>query len=242
MLLGETALHDVTAHHGNTSRAWACGDLGTILYTADGLHWTTQAPGTTAALYGIAFLETTGGPIIAVGENGTILRTTDSGPTWTPQPSGTTVTLRHVSDFGGVAVGDSGVILRTADWGITWAADASGTTADLFSVSASSAPYAVGTGGTILVYMGSGTWAPRLRGWRQRPDPAQQYSGKLLERAGERHDCDGTRCGGVDRRDVADLLCRRSRLDLEDAGCRGYLVPPEQSHGRRFACGVLLPE
>jgi photosystem II stability/assembly factor-like uncharacterized protein len=58
---------------------------------------------------------------IAVGELGTILRTTDGGLTWTTQDSGTTDGLLGVA-FGdtsvGAAVGDT--ILQTTDAGATW--------------------------------------------------------------------------------------------------------------------------
>ena len=64
----------------------------------------------------------------AVGDFGTILRTTDGGDSWTPQTSGTTKTLYGVSftdanngticgfDLGG----GSQIILRTTDGGNNW--------------------------------------------------------------------------------------------------------------------------
>ena len=59
----------------------------------------------------------------AVGDAGTILRTTDGGATWTPQQSNTTSWLFGVS-FGdanhGVAVGNFSTMLRTTDGGFTW--------------------------------------------------------------------------------------------------------------------------
>src|SRR5205814_1458906 len=54
----------------------------------------------------------------AVGEGGTILRTTDGGATWKQQSSGTTHWLYGVffTDANtGTAVGSSGMILRTRD-------------------------------------------------------------------------------------------------------------------------------
>src|SRR5262249_15870473 len=67
---------------------------------------------------------------VAVGAFGTILRATDGGDTWTPQPSGTTAYLSGVAFADatvGVAVGStapyapgSAVILRTTDGGATW--------------------------------------------------------------------------------------------------------------------------
>jgi photosystem II stability/assembly factor-like uncharacterized protein len=62
----------------------------------------------------------------AVGDNGTILRTTDGGATWTRQTSGTTGILFGVSCVdantctvvGGMPLG--AIILRTTDGGCTW--------------------------------------------------------------------------------------------------------------------------
>ncbi len=56
----------------------------------------------------------------AVGNNGTILRTSNGGATWVNRPSGTPNGLWDVS-FGdvntGTAVGDQGAIVRTTDGG-----------------------------------------------------------------------------------------------------------------------------
>jgi photosystem II stability/assembly factor-like uncharacterized protein len=59
----------------------------------------------------------------AVGDVGTILKTTDGGNSWTFQSSGTTNWLWGVSftDLNnGTAVGDGGIILRTTNGGTTW--------------------------------------------------------------------------------------------------------------------------
>ena len=75
---------------------------------------------------------------IAVGYNGTILRTTDGGTNWTPQTSGTT------NDLTGVFFSDANTrdccwllvvnILRTTNGGTNWTTQTSGTTNDLMSV------------------------------------------------------------------------------------------------------------
>jgi photosystem II stability/assembly factor-like uncharacterized protein len=52
----------------------------------------------------------------AVGNSGTILRTTDGGANWTVQLSGTSnalIAVSFVNASTGTAVGDSGSILRT---------------------------------------------------------------------------------------------------------------------------------
>ena len=60
----------------------------------------------------------------AVGSNGTIVKTTDRGVTWTPQNSGITIDLNsvsmaHHSSKTAIAVGDNGTNLRTTNGGVT---------------------------------------------------------------------------------------------------------------------------
>ncbi len=98
----------------------------------------------------------------AVGDLGTIVRTTDGGDTWTPQTSGTTDILRAVSFVDantGTVVGgaqgisrSSGTILRTTDGGATWIRQTSGTSNRLYGVSFVDADNgtAVGEFGTML--------------------------------------------------------------------------------------------
>ena len=97
----------------------------------------------------------------AVGNLGTIVRTTDGGATWVTQSSGTTAQLSDVSFVdanNGTAVGGGGfissfgIILRTTNGGATWVAQDSGTTELLFGVSFVDATTGtvVASGGTIL--------------------------------------------------------------------------------------------
>src|SRR5262249_57931859 len=86
---------------------------------------------------------------------GTILKTTNGGGTWTPQPSGVGANLRdaHFVDASrGWAVGDGGLILGTTDGGNFWYPEASGVTSNLRSVhfATAAAGYAVGANGVIL--------------------------------------------------------------------------------------------
>jgi len=58
---------------------------------------------------------------IAVGDSGTILRTTDGGATWMLQSGRTNANLRAVAFIDantGIVVGDKGTILRTTDGGL----------------------------------------------------------------------------------------------------------------------------
>src|SRR5438874_2648949 len=111
--------------------------------------------------------------MVAVGELGTIVRTTDGGHRWTQISSGTTRNLRGVSFAGpnaGTAVGASGTILRSTDAGATWTAQVSGTTWDLNGVSFTDANTgtAVGSAGTILrTTNGGAAWSAQASGTTQ---------------------------------------------------------------------------
>jgi hypothetical protein len=66
----------------------------------------------------------------AVGEHGTVVRTTNGGATWTSQSSGTSTNLFGVSFTDaniGTAVGYYGEIQRTTNGGTTWNRQVSGT-------------------------------------------------------------------------------------------------------------------
>lgn len=129
--------------------AWVVGDEGTVLQT----DWSSVTPlvsGTTADLRAI-----TKGPgfMIAVGEGGAIIRSTDGGATWNPRPSGTTQTLRAVSyNCAVLAVGDAGTLLKSTDNGPTWCQLDAGTSVDLFTASVFDPSYYLvgGRGGLVL--------------------------------------------------------------------------------------------
>lgn len=111
---------------------------------------------------------------VAVGDAGTILRSTDTGATWTQVGSGVTgadlngVSATNNDDFV-VAAGDSGTIVRSPDDATTWGAVASGTTANLNGVATddltSYGYLVVGDAGTVLRSVDTGvTWAPVASG------------------------------------------------------------------------------
>src|SRR5437879_8145556 len=134
-----------------------------------GAHWVWQNPlpqGNT--LYGVSFTDANTGT--ATGDNGTIVRTSDGGDSWSIQSSGTTNTLYGVSltdaDHG-TAVGASGTILRTTDGGKAWSSQTSGTTNGLLAVSFTDANTgtAVGENGTIVrTTDGGNTWGGQTSG------------------------------------------------------------------------------
>jgi photosystem II stability/assembly factor-like uncharacterized protein len=95
-------------------------DAHAALYAGNG-SWAWQNPLPQGNhLGGLAFVDRHNG--WAVGTAGTILHTTDSGATWTQQPSGTSETLfavRFTSPTTGWTAGAAGTILNTSDGGLT---------------------------------------------------------------------------------------------------------------------------
>jgi uncharacterized delta-60 repeat protein len=140
----------------------ACQFGRQILTSPDGVAWTAQVAGPVQGtnLSGVASNGT--GTVIAVGNAGTILRSTDSGISWNSVTSGTGQNLLRVAFGGGafVTVGAGGVILSSSDGG-TWTARTSGTSAVLRSVRhTGSAFLAVGDGGTSLLSADGIAWTP----------------------------------------------------------------------------------
>ncbi len=124
-----------------------------VMYTKTNAQWTSQTSGTTNDLFGVFFTDANTGT--AVGQSGTILRTTDGGTIWAPQTSGTTEFIKGIffTDANTGTIGaNQGTILRTTDGGTTWTPQTSGTTQFLRSVSFIDANTAtvVGNTGTIL--------------------------------------------------------------------------------------------
>lgn len=99
---------------------------GIILKTTDGgRSWAEcswpEGQGAAVRLRSITFLSEGTGYV--VGDKGTVLRTGDTGRTWTAQKTGTRLDLYSV-DFPtpntGFAVGESGAFLMTSDGGASW--------------------------------------------------------------------------------------------------------------------------
>lgn len=106
----------------------------------------------------------------AVGDQGTILFTSDGGDTWAAQASGTLSTLTRVqflSENLGWVVGSEGTILRTVDGGATWVRQDSRTGQSLLGLSfgTPAVGWVVGVGGTILRTTNGGTtWTTQASG------------------------------------------------------------------------------
>jgi photosystem II stability/assembly factor-like uncharacterized protein len=89
-----------------------------LLLSSAQAQWTVVPSGSSNNLRGVFLLDS--GVGYAVGEGGTILKSTDAGMTWNALVSGTTRALYDLyffNDNEGLAVGDNGLILRTTDGG-----------------------------------------------------------------------------------------------------------------------------
>ncbi len=132
-----------------------------FVYAATG--WVVQGSGTSSNLNGVCF-RPDGRKGWAVGDAGTILRTTNAGGSWTAS-SPTTFALNGVwftSDTKGWAVGAGGTVMLTTDAGVSWSRLANIPSSDaLMDVCFPTALYgwAVGDNGTILRTRDGGvTW------------------------------------------------------------------------------------
>lgn len=104
--------------------------------------------------------------IVAVGDVGTVIRTSNGGSTWQVVQSVAGITdqlfaVQFVTPSLGFAVGEIGWILRTSDGGATWAPQSDPKVNDLFAVDfiSSTVGWAAGSNGTILKTTDAGsTW------------------------------------------------------------------------------------
>lgn len=127
-----------------------------------GSTWTTASVPTTATLRSVAFRDASSG--VAVGDDGTVVRTADGGSTWTTVSTPATGTLRSVAfadSANGWAVGEDGSVVHTGDGGSTWTAASTPATRTLTSVTfrGANAGWAVGEAGTVVrTTDGGSTW------------------------------------------------------------------------------------
>ncbi len=137
------------------SGVWsAVGAQGTLLTSSDsGVTWKAATANTSNALRATAAQTssvtsngstTIGYTIVAVGDKGTVLRSTDGGSTWATQTSGTTANLLAVSQSSSqttgsttnnqwVATGSGGTVIRSTD-GMTWTSSTSTTPSNLYAL------------------------------------------------------------------------------------------------------------
>jgi len=135
------------------------GDWGSLFTSPDGSNWTARATPTTNFLSGVA---PGPGGWIAVGKNGTLLRSGLDALSWDTVPIGTTNWLYRVRRVGGqyVVVGQNGA-LYSSENGTNWAARASGTTRWLNDVTyVDGTWFVVGTQGLLLSSTNLVNWTP----------------------------------------------------------------------------------
>jgi photosystem II stability/assembly factor-like uncharacterized protein len=138
-----------------------------LMSYAQGADWVAQTGGGTHWLRGADFVSSTTG--WAVGESGSILKSTTGGTSWTSQTSGVTNDL-HAVDFidasTGWAVGDgTGIILKTTNGGTTWTPQDAGNSLESVQFISSSVGWASGLNGVILKTTNGGTtWGAQSSG------------------------------------------------------------------------------
>jgi photosystem II stability/assembly factor-like uncharacterized protein len=147
----------------------AVGDGGTTLRRfGTATSWDTTLSVTTKPIHSVATNGLSPGILVAVGDDGLLLRSTDQGLTWSLQTLAGAPDLRGVCAGANaayfVAVGRGGRVFRSTNFGVGWE-DVSqpSVTADLYDVAsdATNRFVAVGAGGTVLrsgVDAGAGGW------------------------------------------------------------------------------------
>ena len=141
-----------------------------VLLSATGTRaqWVPQEPNTSNSLNAVYFIDENLG--FAVGDSGTILRTTDGGTTWNHLISGTNNILMSVyfQDANtGYAAGMAETILKTTNAGLSWSVISSGTYPWLYSLHfpQPGTGYAVGAEGAIIKTTNAGaTWSRQSSG------------------------------------------------------------------------------
>ncbi len=128
-----------------------------VLTSDDGKSWVRRSTGTTAEIEDILALGSDN--LIAVGEEGTVLTSTNNGTSWSSRSIGTshlsTVIVGHNRY---VTVGTGGAIYTSSDT-VSWAAQTSNTSLDIYSVAWNGQQFvAVGAEGTLLTSPDGTTW------------------------------------------------------------------------------------
>ena len=135
------------------------GEAGSVFTSPDGTNWTERSAVTANFLSSVAV---GGGTCIAVGDNGTLIRSVNEGVSWSsPVAMGTTDWLYRVrwieNQF--VVVGENGSIYTSSD-GITWNPRTSGTTRWLTDVTYIDGQWFVsGYQGTLLTSTNLADWS-----------------------------------------------------------------------------------
>jgi len=123
-------------------------------------QWTLQDSGTTENLNDVYCISAD--TVVVVGDNGTILRTTNGGSDWLPVSNPATGNLHQVQFIDaqtGYAAGDNGTLLKSTDGGASWQILNTNTTENLLALSVvdSNTLYLGGTNGLIIKTVDGGS-------------------------------------------------------------------------------------
>lgn len=138
--------------------------------------WYVQPSGTLNDLNGV-YVQPNGRDGVAVGDAGTIVRTTDAGASWHAQPSNTPFNLNDVwfsTAETGFAVGSAGTVMRTRNGGASWSRLTNVPASEnLLGVTFADSAHGwvVGASGTVLRTGDGGA------SWTRRNPTAQQLQG-----------------------------------------------------------------
>lgn len=167
--MGSATLNGVCAT--GTNGAVVCGSNGVILtWTWPANIWTIAEDIPNVSYNGVALVpsgDTYAGWV--VGDNGTILKTTDSGTTWQQQTSLFTGSLKKVfvldTDHAWITTGTN-TLLRTTNGGTTWDVLTLATGQELTAVSFASSYSGFGVSGKTVLSTSDGgaTWFPVFTG------------------------------------------------------------------------------
>jgi photosystem II stability/assembly factor-like uncharacterized protein len=131
--------------------------ISTVIFSQPG--WVSLNSGVTVNLNSIHFVDENNG--FAVGESGTVLKTTNGGTSWTSTTTSPAENLNAVHFFNmndGIIAASGGVIFRTTNSGTTWSSVTTGVSDNLFSLSFSGATgLCGGSSQTILKSTNSGS-------------------------------------------------------------------------------------
>jgi len=157
--------------------AVAGGTGGKLWRTTDIFTWTNIASPTAKTVRGMAAGT---GTMVAVGDTGLIMRSTNNGASFTLQVAFTALHFLavsgHLTTY--VLVGQTGTIYRSTDGGLNWILRSSGTVQDLNAVTwAPSGRWTIaGNAGTILHSFDDGdTWIPQTQTTVQNLNGAGYY-------------------------------------------------------------------
>ena len=164
-----TLTQDLNAFTGGSTKGVAVGAAGTIIFTESG----SSGFGTAFVItnkyssQNLRGVDSRGDLFVAVGDNGSILRSTN-GEIWSGVTT-TSITTRlndvHYADDKWIAVGAAGSVVRSTDNGLTWSVVSSGSTFNLNSVYYNDNVWvAIGQSGMVLNSTDTSNWYKRFVG------------------------------------------------------------------------------